>query len=140
MENEVRLLDAALEKICADTYGSVVITDLAERTVFEKLCAYGCVKRSNERQPHNGSRYESTEAGRNLYRSGGFVKERLIQKQIQSVIDLAACQQQSAETAVNLAKSQRRDARTTVWVAIGTLIVLIVQVTITCLSYFCGKS
>jgi hypothetical protein len=132
-EQDVQSLDAALKKICADTYGSVVVAEPAESATFGKLRAYGCVEISKNFQSNNGIRYEITDEGRALYRNGGFAKELMNARLIEA-------SEAAAQATANLAKFQRWSMKATLMVASMTLLVLIVQVVIACLSYFCGKS
>jgi hypothetical protein len=121
-EQDVQRLDAALKKICADTDGSVVITDLSESTIFDKLCAYGCVKRSDT-PSRQGTGYKLTDEGRNFYRNGGFLKEFMNEQLIEASANAAIA-------TANLARFQRRATICTIAVASLTLIALVVQIVI----------
>ncbi|MDR2407433.1 MAG: hypothetical protein LBE13_04890 [Bacteroidales bacterium] len=117
---DAKRLDAALKKICADDYGDVRITDFAESTAFDKLCAYGCVKRS-ESQSRDSFGYKLTDEVRSFYRNGGFTKEQLMKDNIEASAT-------AAKATSDLAACQKEISRWTLYVAAGTLIVLTVQV------------
>jgi hypothetical protein len=118
--DEGTLSDAALKKICTTTCDAVVIANLAESTAFDKLCAYGCVKRS-ESQSRDGFGYKLTDEGRSFYHNGGFTREQLMKDNIEASVKVA-------HATVNMVKFQRKIAIITIGVAVLTYLVLAVQI------------